>query len=572
MPYEIVVPDSYGASNRLPVLYMLHGRTYHDTAWRLQAYTIITNAVQRSHLLVVFPEGDLSWYYGTFWRRYLTRDLTRQIESNWFATATRGIGGFCMGGYGALYAAGIGAAYDGTEYRSVSSMSGAFVESGIPEYFGDLGGPVLGRADLADAVAARAFPLLIDCGNEDVGDFFSLPNYNLAGKNDALRNELLARGRVLWQTLWYYRPTGGHTWNYWRSRIPAHFGFHDNALNAPVVAITSHAAVVTIAVVTNHIAIAGTAAGDNGVSSVTWRVNVRGLSASGVASGTLAWSAAVPLLSTGQVTIGVTAFSPLAYSNTVWMKVHYSDAPAVVITSQPGTAAAIVTDALVRVAGTAQASSGISSVTWRVQGPKLSATGVAAGTNDWVADVPLAIGKNTVTITARSFLGAAGTATKSFIRRAISFRIRTVRVKARALYIKTSDITHGELEGLTNGAGTGFVLLGAYYFAVDNAALWKRSGAWNARYRLPKSPTLNGYLQLNGNPRGDWLVLNLTLPRKPATPPPALTNFLDVIALNTNLPLSIQLGPHEGATNLLLQIRGTKQPWGLFQAKGPWLQ
>ena len=45
MPYEIVVPDSYGASNRLPVLYMLHGRTYHDTAWRLQAYTIITNAV-----------------------------------------------------------------------------------------------------------------------------------------------------------------------------------------------------------------------------------------------------------------------------------------------------------------------------------------------------------------------------------------------------------------------------------------------------------------------------------------------------------------------------------------------
>jgi len=572
MPYEIVLPDSYGPSNRMPVLYMLHGRDNHDYSWRLNALQTITNAANRRHMLVVFPEGDLSWYYGSYWRRYITLDLTRQIESNWYATAARGIGGFSMGGYGALYVAGIGQAYDHTSYRSVSSMSGAFVEPNIPEYFGDLGGPVLSRADLADATAARAFPLLIDCGNEDVYDFFSIPLYNLAGKNDILRDDLLKRGRVLWQNLWYYRPAGGHNWAYWISRIPVHFGFHDNALNAPDVAITSHAAVVTITTATNQISIAGTAASDAGISTVTWRVSVPGRVADGVASGTLAWSATVPLISTGTLYVAVTALSALAYSNTAWMKIHYSDQPDVVITSQPGTDVAIVTGALVRVAGTALASSGISSVTWRVQGPKLTTAGDATGTAAWYADVPLGIGKNTVTITARSFLGASGTAVKSFTRRAISFRLRTVRAKARALYLKTSDITHGELAGLTNGLGGGFVLLDNYMFALDNTALWKRSGAWNARYRLPKSNYLNGYLQINGNPRGDWLVVNLTLPRKFPEPPPALSNFLAQIALGTNVPLSIQLGLYDGTTNVILQLRGTKQPWGLFQAKGAWLQ
>jgi S-formylglutathione hydrolase FrmB len=568
--YEILLPDGYGPSNRVPVLYLLHGRGDYAHTWRVEAAGIITNALRNRHVALVFPDGDNSWYQGNYWRRYISTDLTHHIEQAWQVTNRRGIGGYDMGGYGALYVASIGEAYDHVAYRSASSMSGSFVEPNVPQNLGDLGGPILGRNDLADAVASRDFILLFDCGNEDTGTLYGMPSYNLASKNDALRAALINRGRTLWRNLFYYRPTGAHTWEYWRSRIPTHIAFHDNALNAPDVAITSHPAHVTIAVVTNQIRLAGTATSSSGVSNVTWQANGANIATSGVAVGSAAWYADVPLVATGDVVIMATAFSNYGYSNWSWITIAYSDTPTVVVTSHPGGAAAVVTSEIVRVAGTATASSGVAQVRWSVTAQNFASNGVAIGTEEWVADVPMKLGDNKVKITALSQLGFIGTVEKKFTRRATTFRIRTVRARARNVYAKTSDITYSNPDALTNGPLEGFFQLDGYVYTLTNAAFWKRGGKFNATYTLPKSKYLRGFIRINGNPKGDTTIVNLNVPAKFPDPQPTLSNFFDYIRIGTNVPLELQFGGFSASTNLVLEIRGKKQPWGLFKWNGRW--
>ncbi|MDP9865993.1 MULTISPECIES: alpha/beta hydrolase-fold protein [Streptosporangium] len=122
IPYNVYLPYGYGdGARRYPVLYLLHGRG--DT---MQAWTRVKGALDQlirdgriPALIAVMPDapwsGRGSWYVDS---RYtgadepgrpvetaLTRDLVGHVDSTYRTAPIRGarmVGGYSMGGYGAL--------------------------------------------------------------------------------------------------------------------------------------------------------------------------------------------------------------------------------------------------------------------------------------------------------------------------------------------------------------------------------------------------------------------------------------------------------------------------------------
>lgn len=126
----IYLPPSYETllEKRYPVLYLLHGgRGFTNTTWIGGGYLVgfnIKNVMDRlitngklHEMIIVMPDTNSKRYLGTLYTNtpvlgnyedYLTRNLIEYVDSHYRTlpqSASRGIAGHSLGGYGAIYLA-----------------------------------------------------------------------------------------------------------------------------------------------------------------------------------------------------------------------------------------------------------------------------------------------------------------------------------------------------------------------------------------------------------------------------------------------------------------------------------
>ena len=108
MPYRVFLPEKLPAGQKLPVVYLLHGRGQNFQDWSIHS-DISRYALQG--LILVMPEGNSSFYLNAALRPqdryedYITRDLVMDVEARFPAKTGRGnraIVGISMGGFGAV--------------------------------------------------------------------------------------------------------------------------------------------------------------------------------------------------------------------------------------------------------------------------------------------------------------------------------------------------------------------------------------------------------------------------------------------------------------------------------------
>ena len=107
MPISIIVPSTYNEEKAIPILYLLHGHSlHHDFFTRT---TGIEKYVEEASILCVMPEGNNSFWINSItvpedrYEDYLMKDITNYIEKKFnIDTENQFIGGFSMGGYGAM--------------------------------------------------------------------------------------------------------------------------------------------------------------------------------------------------------------------------------------------------------------------------------------------------------------------------------------------------------------------------------------------------------------------------------------------------------------------------------------
>ncbi len=313
MYYDAILPAGYDSGRRYPVLIMLHGRNNHYLTWRENS-NLLSSMAGRD-FIVIMPEGENSWYMGA-WLPYIARDLVNYVMKTYRTCNVRGIDGFSMGGYGAFYVAGVGTSSGFKPYRSVCSMSGAFIE---PDEAKILDGvKILDRSDLAGNLAPKNCLISFDCGNEDKFKEW-IVTYDLAHKNDLMRNDLITAGRILDTDLWYSRPPGKHDWTYWNSRIPDHLAFHHSVFkDYPVLSITSNLESITY-ISSDAARIAGTASAIGGISNITYKATSGSKVTKGTAVGTNGWYFDATN-NVGKTVIRITALSN--YGTSCWAEIQ----------------------------------------------------------------------------------------------------------------------------------------------------------------------------------------------------------------------------------------------------------
>jgi putative lysine transport system ATP-binding protein len=106
--YRIIIP-SHGPTERLPVLYLLHGAN--SGPEEILDRSNIVDLASAEHLIVVIPEADNSYYTNAQhllharWEDAIAIDLPHDVTTNFTVQQGRehtGIGGISMGGYGAI--------------------------------------------------------------------------------------------------------------------------------------------------------------------------------------------------------------------------------------------------------------------------------------------------------------------------------------------------------------------------------------------------------------------------------------------------------------------------------------
>jgi hypothetical protein len=153
----------------------------------------------------------------------------------------------------------------------------------------------------------------------------------------------------------------------------------------------------------------GSAADNVGVTQVTWS-NDRG--GGGTATGTTSWSAANIALATGANVITITARDGAGNTGTAAMTVTRSTStsdttrPTVAISSPTTGTSHTTTSSPQTIGGSANDNVGVTQVRWSTD---RGASGVASGTTNWSAAIPLLSGANVVTVTAVDAAGNQNT-------------------------------------------------------------------------------------------------------------------------------------------------------------------
>jgi putative tributyrin esterase len=108
MPYRVVLPLQVAASQKLPVVYLLHGGGGDFREWSNDSD--VAQFAERG-LILVMPEGNSSYYMNSAeqpqdrYEDYIVNDLIADVEGKFPAAAgrsNRAIVGVSMGGFGAV--------------------------------------------------------------------------------------------------------------------------------------------------------------------------------------------------------------------------------------------------------------------------------------------------------------------------------------------------------------------------------------------------------------------------------------------------------------------------------------
>ncbi len=241
--YSIYLPPGYDTSERsYPVIYLLHGYSDDETGWvqfgdvdRIADRGIENGDISSS--IIVMPNGKVTWYCNSYdgsdpWEDMFIKEFIPFIEKEYRIRSKkefRAIAGLSMGGYGALKLA--------MRHTDMFSTSVALSAGVIPDeiiassskfdhYFGNIffdTKPKNGVSDhwkannpldLLESVEIdklKSVRYYIDCGDDD---FLGLGNAELHKKMLMLgiKHEYRVRD-------------GSHSWEYWRTGLPAGLKF-----------------------------------------------------------------------------------------------------------------------------------------------------------------------------------------------------------------------------------------------------------------------------------------------------------------------------------------------------------
>ncbi|MEX2054685.1 MAG: hypothetical protein WD972_00750, partial [Candidatus Andersenbacteria bacterium] len=177
---------------------------------------------------------------------------------------------------------------------------------------------------------------------------------------------------------------------------------------SPTIAISTPTTDTTHSTSATPVTLSGSASDTVGVTSVAWANAANG--ASGTATGTTTWLASVPLAA-GSNVITVTARDQAGNTSTDSITVTYTPGdtirPAVNITTPTLASTATTAATPFALGGTATDNIGVQQVTW--SNVATSGSGIATGTTNWSAAIPLAAGNNVITVTARDQAGNIST-------------------------------------------------------------------------------------------------------------------------------------------------------------------
>lgn len=225
----VVLPPGYAShpQERYPVLYLLHGNPGEPnnflTIGRVQVIESALQAAGRIRpMILVMPTGGRGFFNagqwangstpGEQWQTFVARDLVSAVDARYRAIGSssgRGIAGLSEGGYGSLN---IGLHNPG-EYGVIESWSGYMrAERGAPIFGGipDLlayNSPALYAPQAAPALRADHTYVWFYCGSSD----------SLRGQDVRFSAELASLG-VAHD---FFEHHGGHSWELWRTLMPA---------------------------------------------------------------------------------------------------------------------------------------------------------------------------------------------------------------------------------------------------------------------------------------------------------------------------------------------------------------
>jgi S-formylglutathione hydrolase FrmB len=244
--YCALLPPSYDAdkTRRFPVLYFLHGLGDNEQMFfRSGGWNLIQQMWEQRELgefVIVTPRGGRTFYLNSRDGQYRYGDFLLQefvpfIENRYrirAGRASRGVGGFSMGGYGALRLA----FHRPDLFGSVATHSAAVVAqlpaietgnsgSGRLRLFAEVFGSPVDRPfwdrnnplALARSASLAGMKIYFDCGSQD--------EYGFDTGAQALHNLLVSR-RVTHE---FHLYPGGHNWLYFAEYLPASLEFQSRA-------------------------------------------------------------------------------------------------------------------------------------------------------------------------------------------------------------------------------------------------------------------------------------------------------------------------------------------------------
>ena len=470
-PFSLILPNSYtNKALKFPVLYLLHGREQDYSVWQRESVLLTQMNQPNREFIVVLPDaGGNTWYQDAAQVNYFRTDLPTYIEQNYRASKIRGIDGLSMGGYGAFHISGQSDAVYVKDYKSVGSMSGAFVESDDAKLLD--GVKIDSPNTVAQNIAGKSFRIYMDCGDNDTFEWMGL-KYSIKKKNEEMRDLLLTYGRILNENFFFYLPPGEHNWSFWNARIPYHLDFHAGRFNKyPMLSVTSFPENVTSDVDSENTRVAGICLHDGAVTALTYKIEAA--------------------------------------------------------------------DKIIK--------------------------GTVTGISNWYFDAPLIIGKNKIKINTLTTNDFTTFAKIILFRRNKSFRVRKVIVKENSVVAKTSDVTYGDIDSLTNGAGgIGFFKIGDIDFEINSNA-WKRTGQYVVKYKAVNDD-YKFTIKVNGKAQKDFMLLNFKWKNKSLIK----TNILNFVNLNSNNLINIQFGFYGDSTNIFLENINDKK--GKYKWTGNWFE
>ena len=227
----VIKPSTYeNASNRFPVVYLLHGYSGNFSDW-VTKVPQLTRLAEENQVLIVCPDGDTaSWYFDSpvnqkmKYETYIGKEVPAFIDSRYKTIShreARAITGLSMGGHGAMF---IGYRHAQT-FGGIGSMSGAVDLEGLKKsrlIYNILGDTTQNEKyyeefnvlNIVKKYPADSIALIIDCG---VDDF-------LFEANQKLHEELLK----LKTPHDYIERPGKHDWPYWANAVEYQLVFFRN--------------------------------------------------------------------------------------------------------------------------------------------------------------------------------------------------------------------------------------------------------------------------------------------------------------------------------------------------------